>query len=299
MFENEQSSLLKLIPINALVKYRCPSFEDLVVELAFSYQNQFEINFRVAKEEILSCLELLKEDKIVKRRTINKNGSKLECWYINFGMDLKTKLNSKLSSMIDRLEDGLQLIDAEFEFEQPEWSNSETLIERARQMKTISSDESTQLEVDIADDLVNPTIGNTNIPDIKKKKRILTNRLARKKVEDAGKNIKMLRYETGHMRLVAEAALLNDFKNKEFKLPKDCHAGPTLNVPGFMTIENSFKWKATIQGPEETPYAGGEFELELDFQKDYRKFKKLHQKFFNNDNNFDVFFTFIKNQKFF
>lgn len=44
--------------------------------------------------------------------------------------------------------------------------------------------------------------------------------------------------------------------------PLNCSAGPIVE-------SNLFKWQGTIIGPEGTPYAGGVFNISIDFTNDY------------------------------
>ena len=44
---------------------------------------------------------------------------------------------------------------------------------------------------------------------------------------------------------------------------------PCNLIAGPISDDNMFQWEATIMGPNDTPYAGGIFNLRIDFTKDY------------------------------
>jgi len=62
----------------------------------------------------------------------------------------------------------------------------------------------------------------------------------------------------------ATQVIRNDLRIMRKDPPPGCSAGP--KTPG-----NLFQWACTINGPENTPYEGGVFDLDIEFSKDYPK----------------------------
>ena len=54
----------------------------------------------------------------------------------------------------------------------------------------------------------------------------------------------------------------NELKEMTLNAPSNCSAGP-------INDDNLFSWRATIMGPENTPYHNGVFYLKIDFPSDY------------------------------
>jgi ubiquitin-protein ligase len=54
----------------------------------------------------------------------------------------------------------------------------------------------------------------------------------------------------------------NELKEMTLNAPSNCSAGP-------ISEDNLFSWRATIMGPENTPYHNGVFYLKIDFHEDY------------------------------
>lgn len=50
---------------------------------------------------------------------------------------------------------------------------------------------------------------------------------------------------------------------------KDIHENPPANCSAGPIDDNIMKWRATIHGPEDTPYEGGIFELKVTFTEEY------------------------------
>uniref|UniRef100_A0A131YRA4 E2 ubiquitin-conjugating enzyme n=1 Tax=Rhipicephalus appendiculatus TaxID=34631 RepID=A0A131YRA4_RHIAP len=61
---------------------------------------------------------------------------------------------------------------------------------------------------------------------------------------------------------VAMARIRRELEEIRYSPLTNCSAGP-------VTSGNLFKWTATIVGPEETPYEGGVFLLDITFPEDY------------------------------
>ena len=60
----------------------------------------------------------------------------------------------------------------------------------------------------------------------------------------------------------AQKRITKELKELNENPPDDFEAGPEDD-------SDLFKWFCTIQGPEETPYEGGKFNLKMEFPKDY------------------------------
>ena len=56
--------------------------------------------------------------------------------------------------------------------------------------------------------------------------------------------------------------LKSEINELKISPPLNCSAGPIVE-------SNLFKWQGTIIGPEGTPYAGGIFNISIDFTNDY------------------------------
>ena len=54
----------------------------------------------------------------------------------------------------------------------------------------------------------------------------------------------------------------NELKDMNSNPPSNCSAGP-------ISEDNLFSWRATIMGPENTPYHNGVFYLKIEFTPDY------------------------------
>ena len=54
----------------------------------------------------------------------------------------------------------------------------------------------------------------------------------------------------------------NELKEMTLNAPSNCSAGP-------ISEDNLFSWRATIMGPENTPYHNGVFYLKIEFSGDY------------------------------
>ena len=54
----------------------------------------------------------------------------------------------------------------------------------------------------------------------------------------------------------------NEYKEMAASPPSNCSAGP-------VDENNMYEWRATIIGPEDTPYHGGIFELKITFPPNY------------------------------
>jgi ubiquitin-conjugating enzyme E2 D/E len=54
----------------------------------------------------------------------------------------------------------------------------------------------------------------------------------------------------------------NELKEMTLNAPSNCSAGP-------ISEDNLYSWRATIMGPENTPYHNGVFYLKIEFASDY------------------------------
>ena len=61
--------------------------------------------------------------------------------------------------------------------------------------------------------------------------------------------------------MASERRLNKEYKDFQKDPPSNCSAGPDNN--------NIYKWKAFINGPKDSPYEGGLFELEMTFTNRY------------------------------
>lgn len=61
--------------------------------------------------------------------------------------------------------------------------------------------------------------------------------------------------------MATERRLKKEYKNFQKDPPINCSAGPI--------DDNIYKWKAFINGPKDSPYEGGLFELEMNFTNRY------------------------------
>ena len=61
--------------------------------------------------------------------------------------------------------------------------------------------------------------------------------------------------------MATERRLKKEYKNFQKDPPTNCSAGPI--------DDNIYKWKAFINGPKDSPYEGGLFELEMNFTNRY------------------------------
>lgn len=61
---------------------------------------------------------------------------------------------------------------------------------------------------------------------------------------------------------MATKRILRELQDLEKDPPSNCSAGPTDTT-------SVFRWKGHIVGPEDSPYAGGLFSLDIEFPTDY------------------------------
>lgn len=61
---------------------------------------------------------------------------------------------------------------------------------------------------------------------------------------------------------MATKRILRELKDLEIDPPSNCSAGPADTA-------SVFRWKGHIVGPEDSPYAGGLFSLDIEFPTDY------------------------------
>lgn len=74
-------------------------------------------------------------------------------------------------------------------------------------------------------------------------------------------NIYIIFEKSLFFREMALKRINQDFKDMQFDPPPLCNAGPVG--------DNMYKWAAIIQGPPETPYANGAFNLSIEFPTEY------------------------------